>query len=116
MAKGKTDSEPAGAPKARLDHYLTVVYDTEIYDGSHTVTVRDSVNGWIDVPMDHVGAGGHTQWTANIESPSDEGPVDVDYKLVLDGEHWMAGPNQSARTAVPPTVVLLDDSTVVWEQ
>jgi hypothetical protein len=115
MVSRSRDSEPAGAPEASIDRFLTVVYDTEAFGASHTVTVRDSLNGWEDRPMERVEVGGHTQWSANLRSPSDMGPVGVEFKLVLDGDRWMAGPNKSATTGESPTVVVLDDSSVVWE-
>ena len=109
------DSEPAGAPAARIDHFLTVMYDTTNYGPPHAVTVRSSVGGWQDVPMTSVEAAGHAIWSVNLKAEPDQGPITVEFKLVLDGERWMAGWNRSATLGESDEVVHLDDGSVEWE-
>lgn len=118
MAKKKKrkDSEPKGAPEARIDYFLTVVYDSTRDRPPRVVTARSTLSAWGDVPMTCLETDDHAIWSVNLQGTPDEGPVDVEFKLVLDGEHWTAGPNHSAKTAVPATVVLLDDNSVVWEE
>jgi hypothetical protein len=77
-----------------VDYHLIVSYVTTTAGPPHKVVVRDNIRGWVDVPM-----------TA----------VEADGKLVLDGQHWMAGSNRSGTTATPETTLKLDDFSVEWE-
>ncbi len=54
-------------------------------------------------------------WNAEIKSSDHEGPIDVEFKLVLDGHQWMTGWNQHGRTAHPRTELHYDDSSVGFD-
>lgn len=110
-AKAKVaDDGAAAAPPAQIDPFVTVIYDTTSYGPPHTVTLRHSANGWEDLPMTCVEADGRAIWSANVK-----GSGGVEFKLVLDGQRWMAGANQWATAAAPPAVARYDESTVFWE-
>jgi hypothetical protein len=115
MARRKKRSEGGGAPPAEVDHFLTVVYDSAQCRPPHTVTVRSSVSGWEDEPMTCLETDDHAIWSATLQAKPDQGPTAVEFKLVLDGEHWMAGQNQTGRLATPAEVIHFDDDTVAWE-
>src|SRR5271155_5372281 len=85
-------------------YILTVTYATMHYDGRHTVTVRADYHDWADVDMAHTELSGLSMWTTDLASPPDEGPVAIEFKLVLDGKYWMAGPNQRATTGRPAAI------------
>jgi hypothetical protein len=56
-----------------------------------------------------------TTWTGEVTSYYDEGPLDVEFKLFLDGAHWMAGWNRRGRTTQPPSSMSFDDTNLIWE-
>jgi hypothetical protein len=98
-----------------LDYHLIVSYVTETAGPPHRIVLRDSIHGWIDVPMTARESNGQTTWSADLTSSLDQGPIQVEFKLVLDGERWMAGQNQLATTGAPEAKVELDDRSVKWE-
>jgi hypothetical protein len=100
---------------ADLDFHLIVSFVTRTAGPPHKVVIRDNINGWVDVPMTAVEVDGQTTWTADLTTTPDQGPTQVEFKLVLDQKHWMAGRNQTGTTATPETILELDDSSVEWE-
>jgi hypothetical protein len=94
---------------------LTIAYVTSEYGPPHTVTVRASMTDWADLEMTSVHGEHQTTWTADLTSDEDQGPVTVEFKLVLDGRYWMQGWNQTATTSRPPTILDYDDGMVTWE-
>jgi hypothetical protein len=96
-----------------VDYHLIVSYVTTTAGPPHKVVVRDNIRGWVDVPMTAVEADGKTTWSADLTTT--QGPAQVEFKLVLDGQHWMAGSNRSGTTATPETTLKLDDFSVEWE-
>jgi hypothetical protein len=98
-----------------FDYHLIVSYVTETAGPPHKVVIRDNINGWVDVPMTAVEANGQTTWIADLKTSSDQGPTQVEFKLVLDDKRWMAGANQTGTTGTPEMALSLDDNSVTWE-
>jgi hypothetical protein len=55
-----------------------------------------------------------TVWSGEIKTAASE-PVEVEYKLVLDGVSWQIGWNQRGVTATTPEGARFDDSNLAWE-
>jgi hypothetical protein len=94
---------------------LVVSYTTDTYGPPHSITVRDSAHDWADVVMSCTQSEGRAEWTADLVSPAGEGPIYIEFKLVLDGHTWMSGWNQSGTTDKPAAYLSYDDGSVVWE-
>jgi hypothetical protein len=100
------------SPTAKGRSSVIVEYMTTIYNPPYAVTLRSDQSDWQDVPMERVDGPGRTTWIARLET---ERPEPVEFKLVLDGTHWMAGPNQVGRTSELHPVMSFDDDDVHWE-
>ena len=96
---------------------LCVSYTSSRFRGpSHAVGFRSNVTGWeADMAMREDRAAGASSWAIRLESGDEEGPVQYEFKLVLDDEHWQAGWNNVARTTAPPTHITFDDRDLSWE-
>jgi hypothetical protein len=55
-----------------------------------------------------------TVWSGEITTAAPE-PVEVEYKLVLDGESWQIGWNQRGVTTTTHEGARFDDSNLAWE-
>jgi choline dehydrogenase-like flavoprotein len=79
-------------------------FETSRYAPNHIVTIRSSSEGWTN---DTFGAYRDGGWEFFFEIPSL--PATLAFKFMLDGEHWMEGPDLSVATNVDQS---FDESTV----
>ena len=116
MPKAKDESESTRAADEDDAYHLTVRYVTDLHGPPHhVITVRDDYHDWADVAMSCVESDGWIIWSADVTTPKEQGPVDIAFKLVLDGRYWMSGANQGGTTARPAAILEYDDTTVEWE-
>jgi hypothetical protein len=115
MAKAKDSGITAASSVEDESYHLTITYATKLFDGTHSVTVRDDYHDWADVEMAHTELNGRSVWTTDLVSSADDGPIRMEFKLVLDGGYWMSGWNQVGTTARPAAHLDYDDSTLQWE-
>jgi choline dehydrogenase-like flavoprotein len=78
--------------------------ETSRYAPNHVVTIRSSSEGWTN---DTFGTYRDGAWEFFFEIPSL--PPTLAFKFMLDGEHWMQGPDLSVTTNVDHS---FDESTV----
>lgn len=79
-------------------------FETSRYGPNHVVTIRSSSTGWTS---DTFGTYRNGAWEFFFEIPSL--PPTLAFKFMLDGEHWMLGPDLSVTTSVDHT---FDESRV----
>ena len=70
-------------------------FETSRYAPNHVVTIRSSSEGWTN---DTFGTYRDGAWEFFFEIPSL--PPMLAFKFMLDGEHWMQGPDLSVTTDV----------------
>ena len=93
---------------------LQVSYRTSRFGPpDHVVTIRVDRWDWQEGPMTPTEQDGET-WDWQIQVDFDQDPH-FEFKLFLDGEHWMAGWNQSGNATYPPLLMSYNDDNVVWE-
>ena len=68
-------------------------FQTSRYSPGHVVTIRSSVEGWSN---DTFGSYRDGAWEFFFEIPSL--PASLTFKFMLDGEHWMLGPDLNVAT------------------
>ena len=78
-------------------------FETSRYAPNHVVTIRSSSEGWTN---DTFGTYRDGAWEFFFEIPSL--PPTLAFKFMLDGEHWMQGPDLSVTTNVDHS---FDEST-----
>ena len=100
-------TRPAAAPRARSSRPRRpcgIRFETSRYAPNHVVTIRSSSEGWTN---DTFGTYRDGAWEFFFEIPSL--PPTLAFKFMLDGEHWMQGPDLSVTTNVDHS---FDESTV----
>ena len=105
------------APKKKAsatEYTFRVTYETALFGPPHAVTICSSTNDWHGTPMTPTESDERTVWSGEIKTAASE-PVEVEYKLVLDGESWQIGWNQRGVTATTPEGARYDDSNLAWE-
>jgi choline dehydrogenase-like flavoprotein len=79
-------------------------FETSQYAPNHVVTIRSSTGGWTN---DTFGTYRDGAWEFFFEIPSL--PPSLTFKFMLDGEHWMQGPDLNVPTNVDH---VFDESTL----
>jgi hypothetical protein len=97
---GRPAEAPSVAPAlvAAPQPLRKIRFETTRYAPNHVVTIRGSSEGWTN---DTFGTYGDGAWEFFFEIPSL--PPVLAFKFMLDGEHWMQGPDLSVTTDVDHT-------------